>query len=37
MMAGHKFCKCGRILTLEEMRQGDKCQSCKDHQEAKKQ
>lgn len=36
MMAGHKFCKCGRILTLEEMRQGDKCSRCLD-QETKKQ
>lgn len=25
----HKFCECGRILTLEEMHQGDKCQQCK--------
>lgn len=36
MMAGHKFCSCGRVLTLEEMRQGDKCRKCQDPEPATK-
>lgn len=32
----HKFCECRNILTIEEMRQGDKCSKCK-AKEAEKQ
>lgn len=32
-MTYHKFCKCGRILTLEEMRNGDRCALCQEEDE----
>ena len=33
----HKWCinKCGRILTIEEIEQGDKCNRCKKEEKLK--
>jgi hypothetical protein len=34
----HKWCinKCGRILTIEESEQGNKCERCKKKEQEKK-